>query len=223
MAKNKVGYTVPASERKEFDLLVQRANRRILSNMKYIQQEDIKSQTAQRALVGDYMDKGEWAGSTAVFSRSKSFTSESAYKAFVRHIEQWGASGDKGEFARSRDTLREGYEKAIIKALTTAAIDNGNGVLTKQGRLPANLAKEIRSLSLEQLTNFFDHADPTEDLEVQRFSSYDYLGVDRGEFVDITRARLNALKQLYPDKAPKSNATKPKKKKKRKSSRKKKK
>ena len=209
-------YVIPLSEQKEFNLLVQRANRRIKKSLEYIQQEDIKSDTAQRALVSDYTDTSNWSTSKTVFSRAKTFNSESAYKAYRRHLEQWGA---KEGYERSISSIREGYEKAIIKSLTTVAIDNGQGVLTKQGRLPANIAKEIRSLSLEQLTNFFEHADPTEQIEVERFNSYDYLGVDRQEFVDITKGRINALKELFPSKTP----PKPKKKKKKRKSSKKKK
>ena len=193
-------YKVPLSEQKEFDLLVQRANRRIKRSLEYIQKEDIKSESAQRALVSDYTAQSSWSTPKTVFSRSKVFDSERDYKAYVRHIMQWGAPE---AYERSVASIRKGYEDNIIKALTTVAIDNGQGVLTKQGRLPGNLAKKIRELSLEQLTNFFEHADPTEIIEAERFNSYDYMGVDRQEFVDITVARLNSLKEIYPDNRPK--------------------
>lgn len=203
-------FVVPAGDRKEFDLLVQRANRRIKSSLKYIQQEDIKSDTAQRALVSDYVDQSSWHSAKTVFSRSKTFASEKAYKQYVRHISQWGGK----EFERSVDSVKEGYYKAIIQALTTTALDNGNGVLTEKGRLPSNLAKKIKDLSLEQMTNFFDHSDPTETIESQGWSSDEYIGVDRGEFVDITTAHINSLKQLFPAKTkPKRKARKTKKKK----------
>lgn len=188
-------FTVPKAEQKEFNLLIQRANRRIQSSLKYIQKEDLSSDNAQRALMGRYTDKAEWHTEKTVFSRSKVFDSEQDYKQFLRHVSQWG--GEENE--RSPEKVKEGYYKAIIQALTTTAIDN-DGVLTKSGRLPANLAKQIREMSLEQLSNWFDGGDPSEDIESLRWGSDDYIGADRGEFVDITKAHINRLKEIYPSK-----------------------
>lgn len=207
MASNK--FTVPSADRKEFDLMVQRANRRIQASLRYIQQNGIESDNAQRALVGDYADINAWHTSKTVFSRSKTFASEKAYRQYVRHVEQWGGKN----FERSVESVKEGYYKAIIQALTTTAIDNGNGVLTAKGTLPGGLAKKIRELSLEQMANFFEHSDPTEDIEYQGFRSDEYIGVDRGEFVDITTARLNALSNIFPNKAPAKPTPKKKKRK----------
>ena len=211
MAKNE-RYVIPVEDRKEFDLLVQRANRRIKASLKYIQKEDIKSESAQRALVSDYHDQSAWHTTKTVFSRSKTFTSEKAYRSYLRHIEQWGGAS----FDRSIEKVKEGYQKSIIQALTTTAIDNGNGVLTSSGRLPGNIAKQIKELSLEQLTNFFEHSDPTESIEYQGWASDMYLGVDRGEFVDITKAHLNALKALFPAKVKQQAKARKKRKKKKK-------
>lgn len=203
-------FKVPKEERQEFDLLVQRANRRVLANLKQVAKDKITSDTAIRSLLGDYADSSEWLTKRTPFSRSKTFESEKAYKQYIRHISQWG--GD--DFIRSEEAIKQRYYKNIIQALTTTAIDNGNGVLTKTGRLPGNLAKKIRELSLEQLTNFFDHADPTESIETQGFGSENYLGVDRKEFVDITEAHISALKQIFPDNSTKPKSSKTKKKRK---------
>ena len=205
MAKNK-GFRVPLSEQTEFDRMVQRANRRIKASLEFIQKEDIKSESTIRSLVSDYgsPSKESWASDKTVFSRSKWFDSEKEYNQFKRHLEEWGKEGKN--YDRSIENIKKGYYDNIIKALTTIAVDNP-GVMTKNGRLPGNLAKKIRELSLEQLTNFFEYADPTEDIESQRFSSYDYLGVDRQDFVDITMARLNALKTIIPDKRVKETKT----------------
>lgn len=209
MAKNE-RYVIPVEDRKDFDLLVQRANRRIKASLKYIQKEDIKSESAQRALVSDYYNQSAWYTSKTVFSRSKTFANEKAYRSFIRHVEQWGGTS----FDRSVTKVKEAYQKSIIRALTTTAIDNGNGVLTPSGRLPGGIAKQIKELSLEQLTNFFDHSDPTESIEYQGWASDMYLGVDSGEFVDITTAHLNALRTLFPAKPKKATARKRKRKKK---------
>lgn len=195
MVKSK--FYVPESERKDFDLLVQRANRRIKSSLKYVESSGISSEAGQRALLGDYASQDNWNSSKTVFSRSKKFDSEKDYRQYLRHISQWG--GDS--FERSPDKVHSGYYEAVIKALTTTAIDNAEGVLTKSGRLPGNLAKKIKDLTLEQITHFFEGGDPTEQIEYSRFSSYDYLGVDKGEFIDITESHINKLKQLYPAKA----------------------
>lgn len=209
MAKNK-GFRVPIAEQIEFDRMVQRANRRIKASLKFIQKEEISDANTIRSLVSDYGDPVNWNTSKTIFSRSKWFESEKDYQQTKRHIEEWGKEGDK--YDRSVESIKKGYYDNIIKALTTIAVDNP-GVMTKNGRLPGNLAKKIRELSLEQLTNFFEYADPTEDIESQRFSSYDYLGVDRQDFVDITMARLNALKKIIPDKRVKEKKTiKPRKK-----------
>ena len=204
-------YIVPENEQREFDLLVQRANRRVLSNLKQIEKNNITSENTVRSLMGDYADSKEWLTKKTPFSRAKKFNSEKDYRQYVRHISQWGAEGD--DFTRSEDAIKERYYKSIIQALTTTAIDNGNGVLTKTGRLPGNLAKKIRELSLEQLTNFFDHSDPTESIESQGWGSENYIGVDREEFVDITKSHIDALKELFPD-TNQTTTTKTKKKKK---------
>lgn len=205
MAKN--NFIVPKDQQTEFDRLIQRANRRIKANLKYIQQENIKSESAQRALVSDYASPTAWHTQKTVFSRSKSFESEGAYKQFVRHVTQWGA--DKRDFDRSVASIKEGYYENIIKALTTTAQDNGALV---NDRLPDGLAERIEKLTLEQMTNFFGHGDPTEDIDSMRWSSDEYLGADAGEFADITNAHINALEKLYPTK-PKAKARKTRKRK----------
>lgn len=194
MSKNDF-YRVPADQQAEFNLMIQRANRRIKSSLKFIQSEDIKSENARRALLGDYASPSAWHTEKTPFSRSKIFASEKEYKQFTRHVEQWGGH----DFKRSAETIKEGYYKSIISALTTVAIDNGGGgILDKRGRLPTKITKALRGLSLEQISNFFDHADPTEDIEYYGFSSDEYYGVDRDEFIDITMGKINALKELFP-------------------------
>ena len=113
-------YVVPASDRREFDRMVQRANRRINANLKYIQQEDIQSESAKRSLMSDYADRSNWHTEKTVFSRSIKFSSKREYEQYRRHVMQWG--DEKAE--RTVEGLKEGYERAIIKSLTTAAIDN---------------------------------------------------------------------------------------------------
>lgn len=193
MAKNK--FIVPKDQQTEFDRLIQRANRRIKANLKYIQQEDIKSESATRSLVSDYNSPSNWHTQKTVFSRSKVFESEREYKQYRRHVEQWGA--DTRDFDRSVTKIKQGYYENIIKALTTTAQDNGALI---NDRLPEGLAEKIEKMTLEQLTNFFGDGDPTEDIENMRWGSDLYAGVDAGEFADITSAHINRLEKLYPAK-----------------------
>lgn len=210
MAKNNNKYRVPIEEVKDYKLLVQRANRRIQKSLQYIQDQNIKEHSTIRALVSDYSDSKEWTSEKIVFSGSVKFESKKDYEDYKKHISEWGSKGKNSEdYERNPEQIRKGYEKAIIKALTTTAIENGDGaILTKNGRLPYNLAKRIKNMTLEQLTNFFSGGgDPTEDIESARFDSYEYLGVDRETFVSITEARLNSLEELYPDNRPKEQKT----------------
>lgn len=193
MAKLKGKFIVPEAERVEYDRLVQRANRRIKKNIGIA--EGLKSDIARRSLTFGYDNKDKWATDKTVFSRSKVFEDEKEYKQYRRHLEQWGTPGD---YAKSEAVLRNRYYKSIIRALTTTAIDNGNGILLESGRLPGNINAKIKSLSTDQLLSFFDVADPTEDIEKNAWDSHTYIGIDRDEFIDITEAHLNKLKQLYP-------------------------
>ena len=81
--------------------------------------------------------------------------------------------------------------------MTVSAIDNGAMV---DGKLPGNIINRINNLTLEQMTEFFAHGDPTEEIENQGWRSDMYLGTDPDEFADITNAHINRLRQLYPQK-----------------------
>lgn len=195
--KSNKGFTIPRDNWREFDNLVQRANRKILSNMAYIQKEDIKSDVTKRALLSDYADTTAWHTQKVTFSRSKRFGSQKEYEQTIRHLRKWGDSSF--EDYKDPEALKQGYYKSIIRALTTTAIENG-GILDERGNLPRNIKRRIKNLSLEQMANFFDHGDPSEQLEKQGFSSDDFLGVDEDEFNETLDGMLNKLRQLYPKK-----------------------
>lgn len=191
-------FTVPTADRADFRRLVQRANRRINANLRFIQQEDIRSTTAQRALVGDYGDPTAWSSPKTVFSRSIKFENEKQYQQYRRHLEEWAGKEGAATPDRDPEARKEGYYRAIIKALTTTAIENGESILTKSGRLPARLAQEIKSMTLDQITHFFEGGDPSDDIQALAWDSYTYIGVDRDDFVQITKAHINKVKSLYP-------------------------
>lgn len=186
-------YIVPASDRREFDRMVQRANRRINANLKFIQIENIKSESAQRALMSDYADRSNWHTPKTAFSRSIKFDSKKAYEQYKRHVMQWG--GKNAE--RTVEGLKAGYEKAIIKSLTTAAIDNN--IPLDNGRLPGNIRQKIKGLSLEQMTHFFHNDEPVADMEYLPYSEVDFNGVDEQGFIDNVDTIINSLEQIYPN------------------------
>lgn len=198
MAKNKNVFTVPAGERKDFKLLVQRANRTITANLKFIDKEDVQTGRAKRQLLGDFIDKNAWHTEKTAFSRGIKFESEKAYKDYVRQLQRWG-----GEVAEKsvKGTKQRIYE-SIIKSLNTTADIYGQGVKDDSGHLPKEITDRLEKMSVEQLLNFFDIADPTEDIEHQSWSYEEYQeGVDRDTFVDITTTRLNYLEQIVPNKS----------------------
>lgn len=196
MAKNN-GFTVPAGERKDFKLLVQRANRTINANLRFIEKEDVQTGRAQRQLLGDYIDKNAWHTEKTAFSRGVRFDSEKAYKDYVRQLQRWGGEGAEKSVKSTRQRV---YEN-IVKSLNTTADIYGQGVKDDSGHLPKEITERLEKMSVEQLLNFFDIADPTEDIEHQSWSYEEYQeGVDRDTFVDITMTRLNYLEQVVKDK-----------------------
>lgn len=199
MATNNKGFTVPAGERKDFKLLVQRANRTINANLKFIQKEDIQTGRAKRQLMSDYIDKSAWHTEKTAFSRGIKFESEKAYKDYVRQLNRWGGEGAEKSVKGTKQRIYE----SIIKSLNTTADIYGQGVKDDSGHLPKEITDRLEKMSVEQLLNFFDIADPTEDIEHQSWSYEEYQeGVDRDTFVDITTTRLNYLEQIVPNKSP---------------------
>ena len=205
MAKS--NFRVPQNERNEFNNLVRKANRRIYANMKYIQQEGIESDAARRALLGRQATPDTWHTSKTPFSRSVKFNAftdsngreisgEQAYKSYKRMLERFAVEGE-----HDPQNLKQGYYESIIKSLNVVADNIGEGVLTTKKRLPANLAKKIGDLTLEQMTHYFDEGDISEDFEYRGYRGEDYADVfDRQSFVDVTMQRINTLKELYPSK-----------------------
>ena len=192
MASSK--YIVPLEDQREYRRMVQRANRRIQANLKYIQQEDISSEAAQRALLSDYADRSVWATEKTVFSRSLKFASRKEYESYRRHVSQWGKEDSA---PRTVAGLKEGYERAIVKALTTAAIDNN--IPLENGRLPGNIRSKIKGLTLEQMTHFFHNSDPVDDLEYLPYSEIDFNGVDTEGYINNVDTIINSLQQTYPN------------------------
>lgn len=208
MARNKKQsiYKIPEDDLREYRRLVQRANRQIYKNMKYIQQENIKSESTQRALLGHKADRAAWVSDKTPFSRAIKFkpittangrtiSGEEQYKQYRRMLERFG--GDSAE--HTPEAMKERYYQSIVRSLTTLAESSGATVMTKKGHLPKAVTNAIKSMTLEQMTHYFDEGDPSDDLDYIYYKWEDYDNVtSRKEFVDLTKRQINRLKEIYP-------------------------
>lgn len=210
MAKN---FIVPKERQHEYKMLIQRANRRVKANLKYIQQQDITNEHTQRALVGSFSEKSKWATAKMPFSRSnkgryvwnadtgeqefKEFTSQKDFERYLDHLSKWGQETKKGErFSAHPEEIKENYKQAIIKALNQ--VKDHYSISLPNAQIPKEILNEIDSLSLEQITNFFANGDPSEDIEISQFSSDDFLYVETAEdFTDVVMSRLGQLKRFH--------------------------
>lgn len=192
MASNR--YVIPLSERAEYYKAVQRANRRIKANIEYMRKNGIVTQPAQRSLVSDYSDVDNWNSEKTPLSRRVTFNSEREYNQYLRRVLEWGAPDNP----RSVENVKESYIKAIIRSLTTSAIDNN--IPLENNKLPGNIANKIRGLTLDQLTHFFDMDDPVADMDYLPYSEIDFNGVDRDGFVKNVDSIINSLKDVFPNK-----------------------
>lgn len=208
MAKN--NFIVPKEQQHAYKMLVQRANRRVKSNLKYISQNKITNEHTQRSLVGGFTEHEKWASGRMPFSRSikgryiwdadreeqvfKEFTSEREFQQYLNHLEKWGKEGRT--FDASPKQIKENYKSAIIKALNE--VKDHYNITMPGGQIPKEVLKELDSLSLEQITNFFANGDPSEDVEISQFSSDEFLDVTNAEeFTDVIKARIGALKKFH--------------------------
>lgn len=211
MAKN--NYIVPKELQKEYKLLVQRANRRVKSNLKYINSNKITSEHTQRALVGSFNEGDKWASRTMPFSRSnkgryvwnaeteqqefREFRSEQEFQQYLNYLNKWGQKTKKGErYDAHPQQIKDNYKQTILKALNQV-IDHYS-IPTPNGQIPKEIINELDKLSLEQLTNFYGNGDPGEDMEISQFGSDDFIMVETAEdFTDVVLSRLGQLKKFY--------------------------
>lgn len=207
MAKN---FVVPKSEQHAYKMLVQRANRRVKSNLKYINQNKIRNEHTQRSLVGSFNEGDKWASRTMPFSRSnkgryvwnadteeqefREFQTETEFRQYLKHLEKWGKEGRT--FDAHPKQIKANYKSAIIKALNE--VKDHYNITLPNGQIPKEVIKEIDSMSLEQITNFFANGDPSEDMEISQFSSDDFLDVeDANDFKDVILSRINQIKRFH--------------------------
>ena len=189
-------FTVPEEHQKAFKALVQRANRRIKSSLRFIEKEQIATINAKRSLVFNYDKQENWASSKMPFSRSIKFNSQQDYEAYVRHLNRWGEEPAKGErFARHPERIKQDYKQAIIKTLIQTAIHYN--IPLDNGKLPADMLNKIDKLSFDQLLNFYGSSDPNEDAMINEFETDGNVEVgDTESFYDLVDARIGELKKF---------------------------
>lgn len=194
MAKNKKSvFKVPEAERHAFKILVQKANRTIKSNLKYIDKHNVRDSKTIRSLVFNYFDEDNWAKNKkgqrakSPLSRSVIFSSEDDYKSYVRHLEKMAGRNVK---QKATD-----YREAILDALQRIA--NKHDVQLPNNKIPQEIVDSVNSMSIEQLENWFEFGDPSDDIEEHKFGSLEYVGVSGYEqFRDITLGRNAWLKRV---------------------------
>lgn len=203
-------FVVPKEQQHAYKMLVQRANRRVKANLKYIKTNNITSMDTQRSLVSSFTDHTQWAGKTMPFSRSikgrwltnadtgamefKDFANEREFKQYLKHLEKWGKEGKR--FDASPRKIKEDYKTSIIKALNN--IKDQYNITLPGGKLPKEIITAINSMTLQEITNFYANGDPGEDMEIAQFDSDDFVLVETAEdFIDVVVTRVNNIKKYY--------------------------
>lgn len=214
MARNKKeGYIVPKEEQHAYKMLIQRANRRIKANLKYIKDNNITNEHTERALAGGYADPFKWSTGRMPLSRSnkgryvwnadkevmefREFQNKTEFDQYIKYVEKWGKQTKRGELFDSHpEKVKQDYKSAIIKALNE--VKDHYNISLPNGQIPKEIIEDIDSMTLEQITNFFANGDPAEDVEISQFSSDDFLDVESAEdFKDVIQSRIASIKRFY--------------------------
>lgn len=209
-SKTTGGYVVPTDARAQFRRDIQRANRRILANIQYIKDNNIRDVETRQTLAFDFYKKRTWATKKSPLSASTRFDSEADYKKFMQFIERWaGEPGQRGDFAAAPENLRNGYKDSIYQAINGLVRDRGISLEEWGGDLPPALREKIDNLSLTQMRHFFNYIDPT-GIE-EEFDSDQVSPGSVEDLIDYMEGRIGALEKFYP-KAPKKTKSRRRKK-----------
>lgn len=239
-----MAYIVPKELQEQYRALVQRANREIQKQLKYIHNHKITNPHTVRSMVSSFDDPLKWHGGRTPNSRSIKgrslwdekteqmkevpFKNENEFKAYVRFLDKWGnktvptkegkkqkkaeedyikyrnfmnelgiTPTEKSEYSNTHpETIKANYKGAIMKSLQEVAIKTLNLSLPNN-KIPKEIEKELDSLTLTQITSFFNGGDPAEDVEIAQFSSDEFLMADNlQDFIDIAISRIHAIKKF---------------------------
>lgn len=216
MAKN--NFIVPKEQQHAYKMLVQRANRRVKANLKYIEKNKIDNFNTRRSLVGSFDDPVKWASGRMPYSRStkgrylwnadteemefKEFTSEHDFKAYIRQLEKFGKEGDV--FDHHPTKIISDYKEKIIKSLN--AIIDQYSITLKNGQIPKEVLDALDTMTLKEATNFYSFYDIEEEVEKDNFDSDQYASVTNDqEFVDVTLSILGVNRAMVQERTGKAN------------------
>lgn len=208
-------YIVPTDARREYKALIQRANRRILSNLNYIKDEGIKDVAIKHSLAHNFTKKKSWAGKSTPLSSSIKFTSETEYKKYINFVKRWGEdTGKRGGYRADPNVKLAQGKEAVYKAVYGLLNHKGISLEKWGGGLPDDLVKNIESMSLEQVSRFFEHVDVTGEEDLYDSDQVQEDSID--DALDYIQGRIATVQHYYP----KAQSKKKKRKKKKKSRRK---
>lgn len=191
-------YIVPTDSRAEFRQMIQRANRRVQSNLKYLKDNGIRDHQVRTMLVGDFGSKRKWATKNSPFSYKTSFASEREYQEFMKYVSRWGEdTGKRGGHKADPKAIEEAYRRTIYKAINGLIRNKGISLEEWGGDLPPDIKKRLDRLSLEQMTHFYRYTDPNEG-GVEVFDSDQVDNEDVEDFIDYLSGNLSAVEKFYP-------------------------
>ena len=191
-------YIIPTDARAEYRKMVQRANRRVLSNLSYLKENDIRDNHIKTLLAGDFTSKRKWATKNSPFSSKTRFESEQAFQDFMRYISRWGEdTGKRGGHKADPKAMTERHRSDIYKTINGLVRNKSISLEEWGGDLPPDIKKRLESLSLEQMSHFYRYLDPdTGATEVFDSDQVDYEDVD--DFMDYLDGIIGAVEKFYP-------------------------
>lgn len=189
-------YIVPTDARAMYRKMIQRANRRVLSNLNFIKENEIRDNHLKTTLAGDFSNKKNWATKNSPFSYKTKFESEKAYREFMRYVSRWGEdTGKRGGFKADVNRIMDEHKSAIYKTINGLVRNKGISLEEWGGDLPPDI-KRIEGLSLEQLNHFYRYVDPSGEVEV--FDSDQVESDEVEDFIDYISGLLSSLEKFYP-------------------------
>ena len=208
MARIDGQYVVPTDARAEYRKMIQRANRRLLSNIKYIKENEIRDNQVRTMLAGDFTSKRKWATKNSPFSYRTTFESEKAFRDFMRFVNRWGEdTGKRGGYQADVKQLSENYRTSIYKSINGLLRNQGISLEKWGGDLPPEFKKKIEGMSLEQLSHFWRYQDPSGDIEEWDSDQVSPESVE--DFLDYVGGNIDTVIKYYP--TPEKKYTKKKK------------
>lgn len=206
MSKKRERFEVPVEFRHEYKMLIQRANRRIKSNLKYIDKNNIQDEDAIRSLVGGFGDVDKWQTERMPLSRSnrgryiwnadtgqmefRDFQNKTEFEQYLRYLGKWGQATKKGELYQVHpQQLINDYKSAMVRALNE--VKDHYSISLPGGKLPQEVLDAIDKMTIEDFASFFRNESISETMEISQFSSDDFIVVDTAE--DFTTAIISRI------------------------------